>query len=207
MKIYTIATSVVVTNTYILDLGGGTGAVIDPGGDCDRIVAAMRERGLRPQAVLLTHGHFDHAGAAAAIQRLGAEVYIHSYDVQLITSDKNLAADFGYTFEPFSPDHTLSDGDVITLGDAAFKVMHTPGHTAGSVCYIEENERVIFSGDTLFYLSAGRTDFPTGNGRQMLDSLRNRLFALEGDYRVFPGHDRATTLRFEKENNPYARRH
>lgn len=207
MKLYTMTTSSVVTNTYILDLGSGFGAVVDPGGDCGRITAFLSSRGLSAEAVLLTHAHFDHTGAAACLQRKGAKIYVHAADVGLLQSDGNLAAVFGESFETFQPDVTVSDGDTLTLGDTVFTVLHTPGHTAGSVCYVAEKERVIFSGDTLFYLSAGRTDFPTGSGRQMLHSLRDVLFRLDGDYTVYPGHDRATTLRFEKEHNPYAARH
>lgn len=202
-----MTTSSVVTNTYILDLGSGFGAIVDPGGDCGRITAFLSSRGLSAEAVLLTHAHFDHAGAAACLQRKGAKIYVHTADVGLLQSDGNLAAVFGEPFETFQPDVTVSGGDTLTLGDTVFTVLHTPGHTAGSVCYVAEKEHVIFSGDTLFYLSAGRTDFPTGSGRQMLHSLRDVLFRLDGDYTVYPGHDRATTLHFEKEHNPYAARH
>ncbi len=202
-----MTTSSVVTNTYILDLGQRFGAVVDPGGDGARIAAFLTAHDLSAEAVLLTHAHFDHAGAAACLQRMGAKVCLHAADVGLLQSDGNLAAVFGEPFETFQPDVTVSDGDTLTLGDTVFTVLHTPGHTAGSVCYVAEKERVIFSGDTLFYLSAGRTDFPTGSGRQMLHSLRDVLFRLDGDYTVYPGHDRATTLRFEKEHNPYAARH
>ena len=151
-------------------------------------------------AVLLTHAHFDHIGAAAELQRGGALIVMHRDDVPLVGSFKNLAFYAGKKVEHFTPDVTVSGGETLDVAGIAVKVMHTPGHTAGGVCYIAED--CIFSGDTLFELSYGRTDFPTGSFKELKNSIVNKLFALKGDYKVFPGHGAPTTLQFEREHNP-----
>ena len=139
----------------------------------------------------------------AEIQKqTGAKLYIDAED-ELFLSDSalNLSVDLtGRPLPPLKADVTVSDGDVIPLGNLYIHVLHTPGHTIGSCCYVVEG--AIFSGDTLFKMSAGRTDFPTGSYPQLLASLK-RLCALEGDYHVYPGHEWETTLGFERKNNPF----
>ena len=206
MTVYTILTSPIETNTYLLDAGNGYGIAIDPG-DGARVAAFAAEKGLKIQAVLLTHGHFDHAGGAAFLQKAGVKIFIADTEKDLLDSDANLAKAFGTVFERFVPDRYVQNGETITLHDIQFRVLATPGHTAGSVCYLVGNEKLIFTGDTLFAGSAGRTDFPTGNARQMLHSLRQILFGLDGDYTVYPGHGEITTLLYEKGHNPYADHH
>lgn len=199
MKLTCVTTSIVGTNTYIIDTGKSA-VVVDPGDDIEKIDRVLTALGRRCTAVLLTHGHFDHCNACAALQARGAKVYLHELDDKLIRDGKNLAAENGIAFHAFTPDVTVADGDTFDLDGIDFKVLHTPGHTAGSVCYVTSN--VIFSGDTLFFLSVGRTDFPTGDADALRRSVREKLFTLEGDYTVYPGHDRPTTLVTEKENNP-----
>lgn len=152
--------------------------------------------------ILLTHGHFDHIiGARDAKARYGAKVVISSEDEPMLSSSKlSLAAFCNAPQNDVEADIVVADGDEITLGDTVIKVMSTPGHTLGSVCYIAEN--CIFSGDTLFYCSCGRTDFPSGSPEQMMSSLQ-KLKALDGDYKVYTGHNNLTTLDFERKNNPY----
>lgn len=152
--------------------------------------------------ILLTHGHFDHIiGARDTKAKYGAKVVISSEDKPMLSSSKlSLAAFCNAPQNDVEADVVVADGDKITLGDTVIKVMSTPGHTLGSVCYIAEN--CIFSGDTLFYCSCGRTDFPSGSPEQMMSSLQ-KLKALDGDYKVYTGHNNLTTLDFERKNNPY----
>lgn len=152
--------------------------------------------------ILLTHGHFDHIiGVKSVKEKYGAQVVISKEDEPMLNSSKlSLAVFCNAPQNNVDADIIVKDGDEITLGKTKIKVMATPGHTSGSVCYIAEN--CIFSGDTLFYCSCGRTDFPSGSPEQMMSSLL-KLKALDGDYKVYTGHNNLTTLDFERKNNPY----
>lgn len=152
--------------------------------------------------ILLTHGHFDHIiGVKSVKEKYGAQVVISKEDEPMLNSAKlSLAVFCNAPQNNVDADIIVKDGDEITLGETKIKVMVTPGHTSGSVCYIAEN--CIFSGDTLFYCSCGRTDFPSGSPEQMMSSLQ-KLKALDGDYKVYTGHNNLTTLDFERKNNPY----
>ena len=152
--------------------------------------------------ILLTHGHFDHIiGVKSVKEKYGAQVVISKEDEPMLNSSKlSLAVFCNAPQNNVDADIIVKDGDEITLGEIIIKVMSTPGHTSGSVCYIAEN--CIFSGDTLFYCSCGRTDFPSGSPEQMMSSLQ-KLKALDGDYKVYTGHNNLTTLDFERKNNPY----
>ncbi|MCR5207231.1 MAG: MBL fold metallo-hydrolase [Eubacterium sp.] len=152
--------------------------------------------------ILLTHGHHDHIGGVKEVQKkYGAKVVITEEDAPMLSDPVlSLAAFSGGSQSPVTPDMLIKDGDVITLGELKIRVMSTPGHTKGSVCYLVENS--LFTGDTLFCGSCGRTDFPGGSGREMAESL-NMLRLLEGDFDVYPGHEDVTTLDFERKNNHY----
>lgn len=154
--------------------------------------------------ILLTHGHFDHIGGVKEIkEKFGAKVVISSQDEPMLSSGKlSLAAFCGGVQNNTSADVLVEDGDVIELGKTSIKVMATPGHTKGGVCYIADD--CIFTGDTLFFCSCGRTDFPGGSFDEIKQSL-NKLARLQGNYKLYPGHDRVSTLDFERENNPYIR--
>ena len=199
MKIVTLYTTMLETDTYVV-INGGRAFVVDPGADAERIIAAAEAEGAKIEWVLLTHAHFDHIGAAAALQREGAQIVLHRDDVKLIKSFQNLSVLAGVKVEHFTPDVTVAGGETLDVAGVSVKVIHTPGHTAGSVCYVAGD--VIFSGDTLFALSYGRTDFPTGSFAQLKNSVVNKLFALEGDYKVLPGHEGPTTLDYERAHNP-----
>jgi glyoxylase-like metal-dependent hydrolase (beta-lactamase superfamily II) len=153
--------------------------------------------------ILLTHGHHDHIGGAKALREAtGAKLCVSKNDRQLLHNPLMSLAFFRGGIEEPQEDIVLSEGDIIHLGDIEIKVIETPGHTPGGVCYIAEN--CLFTGDTLFCLSRGRTDFPGSSEKDLLLSLK-KLKALDGDYKVYPGHEEFTTLEFERKNNPYMR--
>lgn len=202
MKLLCVVTGICQTNTYIIEENGGA-IVIDPGCDVQKIMATLQSENISPKYVLITHGHFDHVGGVAALQDMGAKVYAPSVDYKLLVdTDFTLGLD-DEIVTPFSADVEVNDGDEFTLLGHEFKAMATPGHTLGGACYIMDG-KAIFSGDTLFRLSIGRTDLPYADNTAMAQSL-NKLFLLDGDYDVFPGHSRPTTIAFERKYNPYAK--
>lgn len=199
MRVQRIVTGDIAENSYIVD-NAEEAVVIDPGADYEKLRAAV---GALPcVAVLLTHAHYDHIGVAARFRQAGAKVYLHANDEKLLKENGHLAALFGETLETFTPDVLLHGGETLSFCGTRFSVLSTPGHTDGSVCYLAEN--ILFAGDTIFRLSVGRTDFPSGDAQKLLDSLHRVIFALPPDCRILPGHGEETTVRFEKENNPYA---
>ncbi|MCI9031112.1 MAG: MBL fold metallo-hydrolase [Clostridia bacterium] len=199
--IYRITGGAYSANTYILTDGGEDCFVVDC---CDYALISdfLKTHGLKCKAVLLTHAHFDHCGEAELLQRDGAEIYIHEADVPLVKGEGNLGAAMGQPFIPFEPDIIVKDGDRFEICGHKIAIVHTPGHTPGGVCYIVDAE-ILFSGDTLFKLCIGRTDFPCGNGAELRRSIKEKLFTLGKDYKVYPGHDMPTSIFFDKENNPY----
>ena len=197
-------------NCYVLvDEKTGESAVVDPAYYNGDIAEMFKEAGAEhPKYILLTHGHFDHIfGVHALKEASGAKVVIHKDDADfLLDPAKSLAENnFPEPQLPVVADITVSEGDELMLGDEIIKVISTPGHTMGSVCYILEKDSVMLSGDTLFCMTAGRTDLYGGNENMMIESLK-RLIALDGDYRVLPGHNRETTLERERTRNWYIRR-
>lgn len=196
-------------NCYLLvDEKTGEAAIVDPAWYVDEFNDILEKNNAKLKYIMLTHGHFDHIfGVHGLKEATGAKVVIHFKDAEHLTDPgKSLAeGNMPEPQIPVSADVLLKEGDVITLGDEEIKVMSTPGHTMGSVCYIIESEKTIISGDTLFCMTAGRTDFPDGSDELMIKSLK-RLIVLEGDYRVLPGHNRETTLESERKRNWYIRR-
>ncbi|MBR4858326.1 MAG: MBL fold metallo-hydrolase [Clostridia bacterium] len=196
-------------NCYMLvDEKSGEAAIVDPAWYVEEFNDILEKNNAKLKYIMLTHGHFDHIfGVHGLKEATGAKVVIHFKDAEhLIDPKKSLAE--GNMPDPQIPvtaDVLIKEGDVLTLGDEEIKVMSTPGHTMGSVCYIIESEKTIISGDTLFCMTAGRTDFPDGSDELMIKSLK-RLVALDGDYRVLPGHNRETTLESERKRNWYIRR-
>ena len=183
------------TNCYLVwDEDSPACVVIDPGYESDRVLLEAKHLGKEICAVLLTHGHFDHVGAVRdLVAEVGCPVYIHEADLSMPAQ---------MTAGPLYYTNLCGEGDRLELAGLSFKVLHTPGHTPGSVCYLCEN--AIFSGDTLFWGSCGRTDLPGGSWSTIRASLQ-RLRDLSGDYAVYPGHGDSTRLDFERKMNPYMR--
>ena len=197
----------IATNCYIItDTATNRRAVVDPGYKSAELTNRIKELGTDTfDYILLTHGHFDHIWFAIGIRELtGAKIVISEDDAPFLTDGSlNLSANFGLrNISNLSADVTLKDGDYLMLGNTCIKFIRTPGHTIGSGCYVSFEDKIVFSGDTLFKLSIGRTDFVTGNEAEIKKSL-NRLASLEGDFDVLPGHGDKTTLDYERKNNPY----
>lgn len=194
-------------NTYIINSEESkTCIVIDPA-DAKKVNAYLDEKGLKIELILLTHGHFDHILSVAKLkEEHGAKVCIHENEKDaFIDGVMNLGAPRRLVVPPCEVDILNQDGMKMEAAGLKFKVMHTPGHSSGSVSYIFEDEKIIFSGDTLFHLSIGRSDFANSSTAALHSSIKNKLYALEGDYKVCPGHGDFTSLEFERNNNPYVR--
>jgi hydroxyacylglutathione hydrolase len=178
--------------------------VIDPGDEMDRIHRRLTKLGLKVKQILMTHAHLDHVGGAYALKRLtGAPILLNKNDLPLLQAMKAQAAMFGVALpETVPPDEDLAEGLIVGLARYPAQVLHTPGHTPGSVCLYFASLKLLISGDTLFAGGIGRTDLPGGDHAQMTCSLQ-RLLALPEETRVLPGHGPATTIGQERRNNPF----
>ncbi len=180
--------------------------VLDPGDEPDRILDALGRHGLTAVALVHTHAHFDHIGVSARVKtETGAPLLLHEKDLPLYERLESQASFFGFPTEaPGAVDRFLADGDRVACGGGFLEVLHTPGHTPGSVCFrISGEAPLLFSGDTLFRRSIGRTDLPGGSTPQILSSIERRLFTLPGDLLVLPGHGDPTTIAEEARLNPF----
>ena len=204
LKITTFAPGMVYANCYIVKDGqSGDAFVVDPGAYNKRLEAVLKQEGIEKlRYILLTHGHFDHiSGVKELKENFGGEIVIHREDAEcLYDKSKSLASKFLFPQHDVTADVLVKDGDRLSFGGGEIEVIHTPGHTRGSVCYVTQD--IMLSGDTLFRSSIGRTDFPGGSIEEMKESLK-RLAALERNYTVYPGHAESTTLEAEKKYNPY----
>ncbi len=205
MNITIIPVGLIGTNCYFAAASSGNCAVIDPGAQPEKLIAALREKKLTPTRILITHGHHDHIGG---LKRLMAEypdatVHIGAGDLDALENpEESLAMMRGKDTAEYTIAGGLGvrEGDTLTVDELEFKVLETPGHTKGGVCYLCGD--VLFAGDTIFYENCGRCDLPGGDFEVMKKTL-NRLAALEGDYTVYPGHERASTMEHERARNPY----
>ena len=178
-------------------------AVIDPGDEADRILQVLAGDKLTVTQIINTHGHFDHVSANKPMKgATGAPISIHPLDAPMLTTLSRSAAAWGLSAEDSpEPDKTIEDGDTISVGNLAIKVLHTPGHTPGGVSLLVAE--AVFVGDTLFQGSIGRTDFPGGDFETLRDSIHNKLFTLDEKTTVYPGHNQPTTIGHEKRSNPF----
>lgn len=179
--------------------------VVDPADMAGLILTEIKEENLTARAVLLTHGHYDHIGAAEEL-RTALKIPIYASEMELPTladTEKNLSAMFGHPMT-VKADRGLKDGEVLGIAGFSVQVFQTPGHTPGGACYYLEEEKTLFSGDTLFAGSVGRSDFPGGSARTLQDSVRRLFRELPEDTNVYPGHESETDIGYEKRYNPYA---
>ncbi|HTH97503.1 MAG TPA: MBL fold metallo-hydrolase [Stellaceae bacterium] len=182
------------------------GAVVDPGGDVDRIMDAIRTRGVTVEKILITHAHVDHAGGAADLaERLGVPIEGPQREDQFwIDRIQTSAAEYRIpNCRAFTPTRWLEDGDKVTVGNLEFDVRHVPGHTPGHVVFFDAADRLAFVGDTLFQGSIGRTDFPRGDHQALLDAIVAKLWPMGDDVTFVPGHGAASTIGRERATNPY----
>ncbi|MCL2638071.1 MAG: MBL fold metallo-hydrolase [Oscillospiraceae bacterium] len=209
MKIITEILGMVSTNTYIV-ANGDEALIIDPevGDDAPGVPYNLAEKceelQIKPVAILLTHGHFDHIGAVNGLKEaLKLPVYAGKAEEYFLTDPNyNGSAKMGRTPLSVTADILLDDGEILELAGFKIKAISTPGHTAGGICYYFESENVLFSGDVLFADSFGRTDFPGGSQKELADSIINKLFALPPETEVYPGHGMSTSIEREKKSNP-----
>ena len=181
-------------------------AVVDPGGEVDRIIAQAESMGAKITKIILTHAHIDHAGGVADLARkLSLPIEgPQEKDQFWISALPQQSQMFGFpNVETFTPDRWLNDGDEVTIGNQTLNVIHTPGHTPGHVVFYHQNSKLAFVGDVIFQGSIGRTDFPQSNHQELVDSIRNKLFPLGDDITFVPGHGPTSTFGQEKETNPF----
>lgn len=201
-----LTVGVVQTNCYFIqNISENKVVILDPGANAEQICLTAKEMGT-VCGILLTHGHFDHMGAVAKLtQMFHVKSYLGEKDKELAkAAELNCGELFGFPCS-YSADVTVSDNEKLELGGFVFHVIHTPGHTVGGVCYYLPSLGILFSGDTLFFESVGRSDFPTGSEEMLLASVRERLFCLPEETIVYPGHGNRTTIGHEKKNNPFFR--
>ncbi|WP_274652567.1 MBL fold metallo-hydrolase [Paenibacillus humicola] len=205
LKIETYTLGPLQTNCYLVtEETGERGFIIDPGMNPKRLLERIKS--IHIEAVVLTHAHFDHmAGVGEVRQAAGCPVYLHDLEADWLTdAGKNGSLQWPDVTPPATTEpaeYALAEGQKLTLIGHTFSVMHTPGHSPGSVSLLHDGH--LFSGDVLFRLSVGRTDLPGGRERDLFDSIRGKLYKLDSNVRVYPGHGPQTTIGFEKANNPY----
>lgn len=200
MKLYHLSSGPLKVNTYFLVGDNNEAVIIDSGENYNLIKNTAEKYGLIIKAVLLTHAHFDHAGNVKKMQDDGAKIYISEKDAPKLLNDDNLASNFGRKFEHCKADYTFTDGEILDIAGIEIKAIATAGHTDGSFTFMVGD--MLFTGDTLFFESVGRTDFVSGSREELIKSVK-KLFALSGDYNVYPGHDEFTTLSHEREYNKF----
>ena len=205
MLLYSLETGAFAANCYLAACEKTRrGILIDPGAEAGKILRLVREKDIEVTHIVCTHGHIDHIGAAAAVREaLDAPLYIHQADSEMLRHPHDALGFYGDKVEPAEADGFLEDGQELTFGSVTLKVLSTPGHSPGSVCLQGEGE--LFSGDTLFAGSIGRTDFPGGNFAQIINSIKTKLLVLPEETVVYPGHGPASTIGEEKRYNPFLR--
>jgi glyoxylase-like metal-dependent hydrolase (beta-lactamase superfamily II) len=192
--------------SILVDEASNRAAIVDPGGDLERVLAALAQTGATLEKILVTHGHLDHCSGAAELRRRTGVPIEGPQREDKFWIDQLPGAAAGYGFPPaesFEPDRWLEDGDTVALGSATLEVRHCPGHTPGHVIFYSAPERLAIVGDVLFAGSIGRTDFPRGDHATLLASITQKLWPLGDDVTFIPGHGPVSTFGEERETNPY----
>lgn len=192
--------------SILVSEASGKAAIVDPGGDIDRLAAAIEQLDVQLEKILLTHGHLDHCSAAGAMrERYGVPIEgPHRADLFWIEGLEQACRGMGFPVMPaFEPDRWLEDGDTVAFGDETLQVIHCPGHTPGHVVFVHESQRLALVGDVLFQGSIGRTDFPQGNHADLIHSIRAKLWPLGDDIAFVPGHGPMSTFGDERRSNPF----
>ncbi|MCG0275878.1 MAG: MBL fold metallo-hydrolase [Thermosediminibacteraceae bacterium] len=191
------------SNCYILGDDTKKGVIIDPGAEPETILKEIKEQDIKVEFIILTHGHADHIGAVGDVKdATGAKVAIHEKDAKmLVSAEENLSSFMGYGFTQPPADIKLKGGELLKVGNSELEIIWTPGHTPGSICI--KAGKLLFSGDTLFAGSVGRTDFPGGSYRELINSIKSKLLIFEEDVRILPGHGSESSIGAEKTNNPF----
>lgn len=206
MRITNLPSGALQANTYLaIDEKTNEGFIVDPGGYNKVLTKEVRDNDVNIKYIILTHGHSDHICGVNEHKAEFPDAKIVAYkDEEAMLENPNLNQSPGFGV-PYSTkaDILVSDGDELKVGDVTLKFIHTPGHTEGGMCIYVKEAKALFSGDTLFRQSIGRTDFPGGSYKEIMDSIRKKLFLLPDDTNVFPGHMGMTSIGFEKENNPF----
>lgn len=206
MEIISLSLGPLGTNCYIL-IKDKEALIVDPGGDSDQVINLLTSKKVVPQAILLTHAHFDHIGAVDDLRsHYQIDVYLHEEEKDWL-SDPQLNrsnAFFGNEIVTRPPEHYLEEGE-LTISSFTFEVRHTPGHSPGSVSFLFPTEKSIIGGDVLFFGGIGRTDLPGGDMNVLVSSILTKFYSLPDDFTVYPGHGPKTTIKHEKVNNPFVR--
>lgn len=201
-----IPAGIYAVNCYIIgDEKTKKAAVIDPGGHVDRIIEILEKNDFKLEYIILTHAHADHIGGVQELKdKLGIPLYLHKDDLYMLKdSNINLSAILGGPIVETETDKLLEDGDILELGELKLFIIHTPGHTKGGISI--QVDRFLFTGDTLFANSIGRSDLEGGDQEKLIDSIKNKILTLDEKLTVLPGHGTATTIANEKANNPFVR--
>lgn len=211
IQVRTLVVGELETNGYIVFADGEKeAAIIDPGGEGERILRELKENNVGAKYIINTHGHIDHTSANLWLSKAtGAQILIHKDDVKYLEDPVlGLKMPFGQEGDTAPPDRILEDGETICVGSLKFKVIHTPGHTPGGIALSaheleENNARCLFTGDTLFKNGIGRTDLPGGSYQRLMDSIVSRLLTFSDETVIYPGHGPASTIGQERKNNPF----
>lgn len=207
MNVRNMPSGMLMVNTYlVIDENTKKGFIVDPGGFDKKLCSVVEQSGISLEYIILTHGHVDHIGGVEDYRKKFPQIKVIAAKAELEmlkNPDFNMSNMMGISPVSLVPDITVVEGDCISVGDIDIRFVMTPGHSPGGMCIIIDKEKVVFSGDTLFAQSIGRTDFPGCSFEKLINSIKEKLFILDDDTVVYPGHMNSTSIGFEKRHNPF----